>query len=122
MLFDAGGIGISVIRTAHQPLIAASSVWACSLVFLQAFAIAWFVLGFEVFEVTLVMRIVLCLLILRQLGVVVIFHCLTFALVRRLVVGSEYLPSLADRLGNLGEAQVFSFEMLSYLIRKENVS
>jgi len=60
------------------------------------------------------MRIILRLLILGQLGVVMIFHCLTFALVRRLVVGGEYLPSLADRLGNLGEAQVFSFEMLSY--------
>jgi hypothetical protein len=61
-------------------------------------------LGFEVFEIILVVRIILRLLVLSQLGVVVVFHCLASALVRCLVVGSEYLPSLADRLGNLSEA------------------
>jgi hypothetical protein len=65
---------------------------------------AWFVFGFEVFEVVLILRIILRLLVLGQLGVVTIFHSLAFALVRCLVVRSEYLPSLADRLGNLGEA------------------
>ena len=65
---------------------------------------SWFMLGLEIFEIVLVMRIILRLLVLSQLGVVTVFHCLTSALVSCLVVGSEYLPSLADRLGNLGEA------------------
>ena len=60
--------------------------------------------GFEVFEVVLIMRIILRLLVLSQLGVVTIFHRLASALVRCLVVGSEYLPSLTDCLGDLGEA------------------
>lgn len=61
-------------------------------------------LGLEIFKVVLIMRIILRLLVLSQLGIVTIFHSLAFALVRCLVIGSEYLPSLADRLGNLGEA------------------
>jgi len=75
---------------------------------------AWFMLSFEVFEIVLVMRIIFRLLVLSQFGVVTVFHCLASALVSCLVVGCEYLPSLADRFGNLGKAQVFSFEMLSY--------
>jgi hypothetical protein len=65
---------------------------------------SWFMLGLEIFEIVLVMRIILRLLVLSQLGVVTVFHCLASALVSCLVVGSEYLPSLADRFGNLGEA------------------
>jgi hypothetical protein len=44
------------------------------------------------------------LLVLGKLRVVVIFHGLASAFVCCLVIGSEYLPSLADGFGNLGEA------------------
>ena len=74
----------------------------------------WFVLGLEIFEIVLIIRIILSLLVLSQLGVVTVFHCLASALVRCLVVGCEYLPSLADRLGNFSEAEVLSFEVLSH--------
>ena len=74
---------------------------------------AWFVLGLEIFEIVLIIRVILSLLVLSQLGVVTVFHCLASALVRCLVVGCEYLPSLADRLSNFSEAKVLSFEVLS---------
>jgi hypothetical protein len=61
-------------------------------------------LGSEIFEIILVVYVILGLLVLGKLRVVVIFHGLAPAFVCCLVVGSEYLPSLADSFGNLGEA------------------
>lgn len=74
MEFDAAGAAAPVIRAAHQFVIATSSTWAYVLVFFQTFAIVWFMLGLEVFEVVLVMRVILRLLVLGKLGVVTIFH------------------------------------------------
>ena len=74
-------------------------------------------LGLEVFEVALVICVISRLLVLGQLGIITVFHCLASALVRRLVIGSEYLPSLTDRLGDFCEAQILSFEMLSYFCK-----
>jgi hypothetical protein len=74
-------------------------------------------LGFEVFEVVLVVHVVLGLLVLGKLRVVVIFHGLASAFVCCLVIGSEYLPSLANGFGNLGEAQIFPLEMLSHFYK-----
>ena len=72
-----------------------------------------FVLCLEVGEVVLVLGVLLRLLILSQLSIVVVFHCLTPAFVRRLLVGCEDLPSLADCLCNFCEAEVFALQVLS---------
>ena len=72
-----------------------------------------FVLCLEVGEVVLVLGVLLRLLILSQLSIVVVFHRLTPAFVRRLLVGCEDLPSLTDCLCNLCEAEVFAFQVLS---------
>jgi hypothetical protein len=72
-----------------------------------------FVLCLEVGEVVLVQGVLLRLLILSQLSIVVVFHCLTPAFVRCLLVGCEDLPSLADCLGNFCEAEVFALQVLS---------
>jgi len=67
-----------------------------------------FVLCLEVDEVVLVLQVLLRLLILSQLSIVVIFHRLTPALVRRLLVGYEDLPSLTDCLGDFCEAKILA--------------
>ena len=73
-----------------------------------------FVLCLEVCEVVLVLCVLLCFFVLSQLSIVVVFHRLTLAFVRRLLVGCEDLPSLTDRLGNLCEAEIFAFQVLSH--------
>jgi len=72
-----------------------------------------FVLCLEVDEVVLVLCVLLCLLILSQLSIVVVFHGLTPAFVRRLLVGCEDLPSLTNCLGNFCEAKVLALQVFS---------
>ena len=72
-----------------------------------------FVLCLEVYEVVLVLQVLLRLLILSQLSIVVVFHRLTPAFIRRLLVGCEDLPSLADCLSDFCEAKIFALEVLS---------
>jgi hypothetical protein len=67
-----------------------------------------FVLCLEVDEVILVLQVLLRLLVLSQLSIVVVFHRLTPAFVRRLLVGCEDLPSLTDCLCDFCEAKVFA--------------
>lgn len=74
-------------------------------------------LGFKVLEVVLIMLIITRLLVLGQLGIVMIFHGLTSALVGCFVIGSEYLPSLANGFRNFGEAQILPFEVFSYFCK-----
>jgi hypothetical protein len=72
-----------------------------------------FVLCLEVGEVVLVQGVLLRLLILSQLGIVVVFHRLAPAFVRRLLVRCEDLPSLTDCLGDFCEAEIFALQVLS---------
>lgn len=115
-----------MIRAAGQSLIAASSFRARRAILLQSLDVCCngqnvrflntilegltvgLVLGFEVRKVLLIFRIALGLLVLGQLGIVMVFHSLASAFVRRLVIRREDLPSLADGFGNLGEAELFA--------------
>jgi hypothetical protein len=72
-----------------------------------------FMLCLEVDKVVLVLQVLLRLLILCQLGIVVVFHRLTPAFVRRLLVGCEDLPSLTDCLCDFCEAKIFALQVLS---------
>lgn len=74
-------------------------------------------LGFEILEVVLVLHVILRLLVLSQLRIVMVFHSLASAFICCFVVGSEYLPSLADSFSNLGEAQISSLEVLSHFCK-----